>query len=180
MSAADGGGRTRPDALDEPIARRHLPVVDERRPKRTGARARTISARRLSVRELRFQGDITTPLGIAEHRRPETRGECLSGEVHAVRPCPFVSCKHHLYLDVSEATGNIKLNFPDLAVWQLRETCALDVADRGGATLDEIGRHLNLTRERVRQLSDLALARLRGDADAVALLELADRGEGDR
>ena len=52
------------------------------------------------------------------------------------RPCPYVSCKHHLYLDVTEF-GGIKLNFPGLEVWELEETCALDVAERGGVTLDE-------------------------------------------
>ena len=42
--------------------------------------------------------------------KPKERAECGNGE----RPCPFVSCKHHLYLDVSAKTGAIKLNFPDL------------------------------------------------------------------
>ena len=29
------------------------------------------------------------------------------------RPCPWVACKHHLYLDVNPETGSIKMNFPD-------------------------------------------------------------------
>jgi len=37
---------------------------------------------------------------------------------------------------VSARTGAIKLNFPDLEVWEMTETCALDVADRGGTTLE--------------------------------------------
>jgi len=41
------------------------------------------------------------------------------------------------------------------------ETCALDVADRGGATLGEVGSVLGVTRERVRQLEERALRRLR-------------------
>ena len=69
-----------------------------------------------------------------------------------MRPCPYVSCKHHLYLDVNPETGSIKLNFPDLEVWEMAETCSLDVADRGGITLEEVGEILNLTRERIRQV----------------------------
>ena len=84
------------------------------------------------------------------------RSECLRKE----RPCLFVSCKHHLYLDVNPETGSIKLNFPDMEVWELQETCALDVAERGGLTLEEVGEILNLTRERIRQVEAAGLKRL--------------------
>src|SRR5688572_18051569 len=50
--------------------------------------------------------------------RPRTREECRDGP----RPCPFVACRHHLYIDVSPSTGTIKLNFPDLEVWELAES----------------------------------------------------------
>src|ERR1700678_3132212 len=90
-------------------------------------RARTISVKRMTKRELEL-GRILYPE--VEVDRPQTRADCANGE----RPCPFVSCKHHLFLDVSARTGAIKLNFPDLEVWEMTETCALDVADRGGAT----------------------------------------------
>jgi DNA-directed RNA polymerase sigma subunit (sigma70/sigma32) len=53
---------------------------------------------------------------------------------------------------VNEATGAITINFPDREPWELEETCALDVAERGGETLERIGELINLTRERVRQL----------------------------
>jgi hypothetical protein len=68
------------------------------------------------------------------------------------RPCVFSSCKHHLHLDVNPTSGSIRLNFPTLEVDELAETCSLDVADRGGATLDQVGDLLNLTRERIRQV----------------------------
>lgn len=84
-------------------------------------------------------------------------GDCEGGE----RPCPYVSCAHHLYIDVNPKTGALKLSRPDLEVDQLAESCALDVADRGGITLDQVGEHLNLTRERVRQIEMTALAKLR-------------------
>ena len=35
---------------------------------------------------------------------------------------------------------SLKLNFPNLEVWEMAETCSLDVADNGGATLDELFR----------------------------------------
>lgn len=91
------------------------------------------------------------------YARPMTRGEC-QGEA---RPCPWVSCKHHLYLDVSPETGSIKVNFPDLNPWDLTETCALDIAERGGVTLEEVSEIMNLTRERIRQIEVRGLLKLR-------------------
>jgi hypothetical protein len=96
-----------------------------------------------------------------EKLRPKTRGDCLAGP----RPCLFVSCKHHLYLDVNPETGSVKLNFPDLQIWELKHTCALDVADQGGITLEEVGEIMNLTRERIRQVETRGLAKLRAATD---------------
>jgi hypothetical protein len=73
----------------------------------------------------------------------------------------FVSCKHHLYLDVNPSTGSIKLNFPDKEIWEMEQTCALDVADKGGITLEEVGTIMNLTRERIRQVETRGLLKLR-------------------
>ena len=103
---------------------------------------------------------------------PETRADCVGG----ARPCPFVSCKHHLYLDVSARTGAIKLNFPDLEVWEMTETCALDVADRGGTTLEEVGAIMNLTRERIRQVEVKGLAKLAALRDMSTLRDYVDEG----
>lgn len=77
------------------------------------------------------------------------------------RPCPYVSCKYHLYLDVNPVTGTIRLNHRDREPWELEETCALDVADRGEATLEEVGQLLDVTRERIRQIELTAKARMR-------------------
>jgi DNA-directed RNA polymerase sigma subunit (sigma70/sigma32) len=43
----------------------------------------------------------------------------------------------------------------------MKETCALDVADRGGITLEEVGEILNLTRERIRQVEVRGLTKMR-------------------
>ena len=90
-------------------------------------------------------------------RKPRTRAEC----VDSPRPCPFVSCKHNLYLDVTDC-GSIKVNFPDIDPDQVPESCALDVAEKGGATLDRVAGLMNLTKERVRQLEIGALSKLVG------------------
>jgi hypothetical protein len=95
-------------------------------------------------------------VSIDDIKRPATRGECADGE----RPCPFVSCKYHLFLDVNPRTGSIKINFPDLEPDEIQETCALDVADGDGRSLETIGELLNLTRERIRQIEIVARLKL--------------------
>jgi hypothetical protein len=84
-----------------------------------------------------------------------------------------VSCKHHLYLDVNPDTGSIKINFPDLEVWEMPETCSLDVADRGGITLEEVGEIMNLTRERIRQVEVRGLLKLKMASPSADELGLA-------
>ena len=125
-----------------------------RRARRTRPRSKTIAMKRLTREELRLGALLNPPVDIP---RPETRAEC-QGEA---RPCPWVACKHHLYLDVNPETGSIKINFPDLEPWDLKQTCALDVADQNGITLEDVGEIMNLTRERIRQVEVRGLAKLR-------------------
>lgn len=80
--------------------------------------------------------------------RPATRGDCEGGE----RPCPWVSCRYHLLLDVDPKTGAIHTSFGGADFDQIPQTCTLDIADRGGETLESIAQTLGLTRERVRQI----------------------------
>lgn len=141
------------DAVEQPRPRRR-----RRRKRRERARARTISIRRLSKTELN-RGRLLYPE--THYWKPKAREECADME----RPCPYVSCKYHLFLDVHPVRGAIKLNFPDLEVWEMTETCALDVADRGGITLEEVGEIMNLTRERVRQVETAGLAKLEAIED---------------
>src|SRR6187399_2239034 len=148
----------------EPITR------EQRRSRRKrDVRARTISVKRMTKRELEI-GRLLYPE--EAYWRPRNRAECAEGP----RPCPFVSCKHHLYIDVSPRTGAIKLNFPDLEVWELNESCALDVADRGGTTLEDVGAIMNLTRERIRQVEVKALAKLEALRDMSFLRDFVDEG----
>src|SRR6478735_1542519 len=143
---------------------------EQRRSRRKrDVRARTISVKRMTKRELEI-GRLLYPE--EEYWKPRTRAECKDGP----RPCPFISCKHHLYVDVSPRTGAIKLNFPDLEVWELSESCALDVADRGGTTLEDVGAIMNLTRERIRQVEVKGLAKLQALKDMNALRDYVDEG----
>lgn len=135
--------------------------------KRGRRRSRTMSRKEIA-RELRRQRafglidpELDATMKEIESRRPRSRADCANGP----RPCMFISCKHHLYLDVNPSTGSIKLNFPETEVWDLAETCALDVADRGGITLEEVGSIMNLTRERIRQVETRGLLKLRAIAE---------------
>ncbi len=143
---------------------------EQRRSRRKrDVRARTISVKRMTKRELEI-GRLLYPEN--EYWKPRTRAQCADGP----RPCPFVSCKHHLFVDVSAKTGAIKLNFPDLDVWEMNESCALDVADRGGTTLEDVGAIMNLTRERIRQVEVKALAKLEALRQMLALRDFIDEG----
>lgn len=135
---------------------------DGRRKRRDRARAHTISIRRLSKTEL-ARGKMLYPE--TDYWKPKMRSECVDME----RPCPFVSCKYHLYVDVHPVRGSIKVNFTDLEVWEMTETCALDIADRGGITLEEVGEIMNLTRERVRQVETAGLGKLAALTDIARL-----------
>jgi len=158
-------------ALDVRIVEGDPEVTREQRRSRRkrDVRARTISVKRMTKRELEL-GRMLYPEENVE--KPVTRADCGAGE----RPCPFVSCKHHLYLDVSARTGAIKLNFPDLEVWEMVETCALDVSDRGGTTLEEVGAIMNLTRERIRQVEVKGLAKLEALKDMGGLRDYVEEG----
>lgn len=95
--------------------------------------------------------------GLLGHRdlMPQNRSECRE----QARPCPWARCRFHLYLEV-KANGSIRFNFADLELWEIPETCALDVAERGGASLEEVGALLNLSHERVSQIQEAAAAEL--------------------
>ncbi len=73
--------------------------------------------------------------------RPLVRGDCQGVQ----RPCGWHACKYNL---VNVRRGRRAPDAP---------TCVLDVADRGGATLEEVGIALGLTRERVRQIVTKAM-----------------------
>lgn len=127
---------------------------------------KTLAVRRITQLELAAGRAELQALGADEpYERPRTRGDCA----RVPRPCPYVACKYSLYLDVSE-TGSIILNFPHLEPGQMpaEQSCALDLAERGAMTLEDIAVVTNLTRERIRQVELKALVR-RARPAAVAM-----------
>lgn len=131
---------------------------------------------------------------VAANERPTHRDQCRTGP----RPCPYIACKFHLFLDVSPISGSIKYNFPlaptvpkgmngpairslelDEALHLMRDTCALDVMDRGGVTLEEVGVLLNVSMERSRQIQQAALGKTREKVDDDYCYEGGDEPEGD-
>ncbi len=76
---------------------------------------------------------------------PETRADCLPGGSNEARPCGWITCKWYL---------------PRMT-WEPKFTCALDVADQGGATLEEVGDLMGITRERIRQIEFVAFRKIK-------------------
>lgn len=146
---------------DGAVARVYLPVVVEGYAAPVRVRARTESTKRLSHRALaRGAREYPERPGV-DYSRPQSFAECESVGLGDWQPCPFVSCKHHLAIDVDPETGSIKHNFPGLDIDEMPETCSLHVAARGGAILEEVATVMNFTRERTRQLESRALAKIR-------------------
>lgn len=110
--------------------------------------------------ELRGFGDL-------DEQFPKTRADCKDGP----RPCPWVRCRHHTYLDVTEQ-GGLKFNFPDLEVEDMPPelSCTLDIAERSREhfketghlyEFEDIGKAMGLSAERARQILLEALEHVR-------------------
>lgn len=152
-----------------------LPVVQGNR--HHAARPVTVSMARLSKRDLDAGAAMYPERPGVDYQRPRTFADCDAADLGAGVPCPFVSCKHHVALDVNERAGSIKSNFPDRDPDEIPHTCTLRVAERGGATLDDVAAVMNLTRERVRQIQDIALAKIRHALGDAAVRDLIDASE---
>lgn len=120
------------------------------------------------------------PTEQVEAERPRIRGDCENGK--GIRPCPFVSCRHNLALDIT-ADGSIRMSAGPRrgktlrqaqgwgvsdwieraadVVLEMTETCSLDVAEQGGLTLEEVGAVTGDSWQRVREIEESGLRRLR-------------------
>ncbi len=104
-----------------------------------------------------------------------------------MRPCPWVGCKHHLLFHVSPSgsirfnrdrktgrnaaittksprvgrRGEALLNDAVERLFELDQSCALDVAEWGGIGDSEVGVILGITYERSRQIAASALAKVK-------------------
>lgn len=98
--------------------------------------------------------------------RPRTRGECAN----VPRPCPWASCQYSLLVDIDAHGHAHEVGLPETST-----ACALDVADGGESTLEDIAELAGVTRERIRQIESKAFEAIRGHRGRV-LAELADDG----
>jgi Sigma-70, region 4 len=129
------------------------------------SRTENLKDHKRHLRLLRSQPDEA--FVIDEGLRPHHRSDCEPGGVNHQRPCPWVSCRYHLFLDVAH-NGSIKLNFSideanvGRTLREMPATCVLDVIDweDEGITLEKAGTYMNITRERMRQLEESAIAKL--------------------
>ena len=78
-------------------------------------------------------------------------------------PCTDVDCRYHL---ANVGTGEHRP--------QPTRDCALAVANEGPRTLDEVGQVLGLSEERVRQVEERALFKLRNSAALRRLFDETD------
>jgi hypothetical protein len=132
-------------------------------------RARTTNFRKLSQRALDEIKREAADWDEFAELRPRTRGECQDGP----RPCPWISCAMHLAFDPHEETGNLKCTRPDLDLENhpenmvyMRDTCALDIADRVEESEELlewscVAQALNVSIERARQIASSGLQALR-------------------
>lgn len=117
----------------------------------------------------------------SELTRPQTRGDCAKGP----RPCPWVSCAHHLALDVGDSekrgdalrsptwegaviTGQSShdtflafANSVTDALEGMPYTCSIDAAEASEWTGDDIAEMLGVSRQRVQQIEAKGLALLK-------------------
>ena len=101
----------------------------------------------------------------AENPRPKTVAECEDMGTE-FNPCPFVSCKWHLYLEVTDK-GHLRHNFPGKELWELPHTCLLKAVESGQIEDNvDVGRHMNVHRSRVQQLLKSALPKLKEGLEA--------------
>lgn len=135
-----------------------------------GSGPRSVGLRPLSDAERRQL--IRDEWGLTEdgilQTRPPHQGDADCEDIPRTDACPWVGCPMHLYTDIGESSGALKINFPDKEPWELEETCAIRAARKAlrsapddgdkmefrDAVMDcgAVGKLMNLTRERIRQI----------------------------
>ena len=92
---------------------------------------------------------------------PQDRGDCAGKH----RPCPWIHCRYSLVGEPGTAERGRLYHFNngdhETPLESLEHTCALDVTDEGEHTLEAVGKHLGITRERVRQIEEKAMEKVR-------------------
>lgn len=101
---------------------------------------------------------------------PSSRDECRGKE----KACPFIRCRYHLWLKLSEDRDGRKSpngkKAPSVLYPTSATSCALAVAERGEQlTCREVGEILGISDERVRKIEQRALTKLREQAELLGV-----------
>ena len=111
---------------------------------------------------------------------PRLRGDCAPGasrRAQGEEMCRFLTCRHNLLGELSRRpAAEAEAAMVSFLEGGWVDTCALDVADRGGVDDQAIATMLGSSAKRVTQISAEALYRARGKiaADSVLSVEFAD------
>lgn len=118
-----------------------------------------LSKRRHNQQTLEMRDD----LDFADKTRPKTLGECERRGLGSQVPCPYLLCAYNNLIEVTD-NGNVKVSdFVDLNTGDINtkpvNTCALAFANRNpsGQTLENVAAVFGITRERTRQVEDMAM-----------------------
>jgi hypothetical protein len=121
------------------------------------------------VRRLRLPiVEVTAP--------PATRGDCLA----IARPCPRYLCRHNLSVEDERAGRPHHGVSPPPVIVVKAESCALDVAERGGLSYRALGAVLQITRQRAEQVAARAARKLQAHHALVAAVEALELPRGCR
>jgi len=82
----------------------------------------------------------------------QTDGACMD----LVAPCDRIDCRYNVI-----ELESIRVGRPAEHIQDATEPCALRLADRGGMTLQEVADVIGVSRERIRQIEESALRRMR-------------------
>ncbi len=94
-------------------------------------------------------------LVLSEGDRPRLRSQCVDGP----RPCPWVSCRYNLFLDI-RSDGILRFNFPEKEPHEVFQSCALDLAEDGLRTLEQVALLMGMSKERARQIEEVAFSKI--------------------
>lgn len=97
-----------------------------------------------------------------DFERPRTRGDCKDGP----RPCPWVSCRHHLWLNLSSKGKLTGIALADDLPTH-GESCALDVAESGPQSLEDIAGMMGIKRQGLHLTEVAVMEKLREHVGAL-------------
>ena len=108
--------------------------------------------------------------------RPKTRKDCLDRELGTLEnPCPYLSCKFHLALDVTPNGGILFMTeyvvktlddeggreVPEIDINSMDETCALHIADNGETPVEVMSEIVHLTNARLHAIVNDSLEKIK-------------------